>query len=600
MELKSRIWLSMEIVLRIPPLFIMDAVLNRNCHHVTSYENYDEKDTLSFLWYILYAKVFLVAFCVSLFSAELLLLVYLWMITFGLVLWSYVRNISYVYEIEGLNMLNTKYNYFVQYSVSNFVLQCVLMFVFCMIRRKLDKNISWILIGISFLGPSIMYYLAVPATLLCCFSFLCAAVLSCYVALEFINNSKFMYEKICDCILKWRTVIRHYGIYNLIEYHWLRLRIPKVLRIFWTTRLVGHILVFMNNSKNEEWIELYDFWKQLVTDGCDTIIAVLGMTSVVSYFCCRLCKVIQMLLRVEDIEDRNVGIVSAILFLILALQTGLTTLQPEKRLIRLYYNVCLLFTAFLHFVHSTVNPVLLSLSATKNASVGKHIRALCVCTLLVCFPVWFVIYLWSHYSISTWLLTVTIFSVEVVVKAIITLMLYLLSLIDTYRSDLWEELDTYVYYIRAAGNAIEFLFSIFLFFNGGWMLLFESGGTIRACMICFHAYFNIWLQAKAGWNIIMKRKAAMKKITMLAEATRDQLRNYDDVCAICYQDMKKARITSCNHYYHGVCLWKWLYVQDLCPLCQTCLYTSTELQERGYDGRETDLEFNLIDWDDDD
>lgn len=31
--------------------------------------------------------------------------------------------------------------------------------------------------------------------------------------------------------------------------------------------------------------------------------------------------------------------------------------------------------------------------------------------------------------------------------------------------------------------------------------------------------------------------------------------------------MTSAKITRCRHYFHGVCLRKWLYVQDRCPLC---------------------------------
>ena len=50
-------------------------------------------------------------------------------------------------------------------------------------------------------------------------------------------------------------------------------------------------------------------------------------------------------------DDRNMGTMSAILFFILALQTGLTGLEPEKRLVRLAKNLCLLATAVLHFIH---------------------------------------------------------------------------------------------------------------------------------------------------------------------------------------------------------------------------------------------------------
>lgn len=71
-------------------------------------------------------------------------------------------------------------------------------------------------------------------------------------------------------------------------------------------------------------------------------------------------------------------------------------------------------------------------------------------------------------------------------------------MIDSYRTTVWEKLDDYVYYIRATGNTIDFLFGILIFINGAWILVFESGGTIRALMVCLHAYFNVWQQAKAG------------------------------------------------------------------------------------------------------
>lgn len=214
----------------------------------------------------------------------------------------------------------------------------------------------------------------------------------------------------------------------------------------------------------------------------------------------------------------------------------------------------------------------MSLSASHNPSTHRHVRALGVCAFLIIFPISLLVYLWSQHTISTWLLAVSAFSIEVIVKVIVSLMIYSLFLIDAYRSTFWEQLDDYVYYIRAFGNTIEFCFGIFLFFNGAWILLFESGGAIRAVMMCIHAYFNIWCEARAGWSVFMKRRTAVNKINSLREASPDQLDRLDDVCAICYQEMHSAKITCCNHYFHGVCLRKWLYVQDRCPLCHDILY----------------------------
>ena len=114
---------------------------------------------------------------------------------------------------------------------------------------------------------------------------------------------------------------------------------------------------------------------------------------------------------------------------------------------------------------------------------------------------------------------------------------------------------------RGVGNSVEFFFAVFLFFNGGWILIFESGGTIRACMMLIHAYFNIWCEAKNGWSAFMKRRSAVGKINSLADASQEQIQRHNDVCAICYQEMVVAKVTKCGHMFHSICLRKWLYMQ---------------------------------------
>lgn len=118
---------------------------------------------------------------------------------------------------------------------------------------------------------------------------------------------------------------------------------------------------------------------------------------------------------------KSIGTVSAILFYILSLQTGLTTLQPDKRFIRLCRNLCLLLTALLHFLHNMVSPILMSLSAAHNPSRKRHARALLVCLFLLTAPVALLTSLWTQHKPSTWLLAVTVFSIEVVVKVSINL-----------------------------------------------------------------------------------------------------------------------------------------------------------------------------------
>lgn len=43
--------------------------------------------------------------------------------------------------------------------------------------------------------------------------------------------------------------------------------------------------------------------------------------------------------------------------------------------------------------------------------------------------------------------------------------------------------------------------------------------------------------------------------------------------------MFTAKITRCRHYFHGVCLRKWLYVQDRCPLCHEIMMYTDKREE---------------------
>lgn len=475
--------------------------------------------------------------------------------------------------------------------LENYLLQFVLASIFYMINLgprhwMLQYSLPW-----SFTIPSVIAALPCPNAVLHHAPVFAALLPIIVVKFVLWSSALSVAQKIHSSFQQARNFAGNFGLSALIEMEWVRLNVPCVLRLFWIIRVIEHagILLLDNYELSDESFKvttllafqtLASMAKSLLITGCETITAVLGMTSVISFFCHYIGNFFQWVLLTDEEEDRNIGTVSAILFYILALQTGLTSLNPEKRFVRLCRNFCLLFAALLHFVHNIVNPMLMSLSASHNPNTHRHVRALCVCAFLVIFPVVLLCYLWSNHTISTWLLAVSAFSIEVIVKVFVSLMVYSLFLIDAYRTTFWEKLDDYVYYIRAFGNTIEFSFGIFLFFNGAWILLFESGGAIRALMMCIHAYFNIWCEARAGWSVFMKRRTAVNKINSLPEASNAQLESLDDVCAICYQEMTSAKITRCNHYFHGVCLRKWLYVQDRCPLCHDILY---KLEKDGKD-----------------
>lgn len=571
----------------------------------------------------------LAALCMFVLQTKHLIVVYMYLTSVAIVFVSYWNNVATMKQVLALSMTSDKglapsiLEDVLSLNVSrildangpgliiieNYATQFLLASIFNVIQLGPQYWALQYILPLSFTMPSVIGTLPLPTAVLQHAPVFAALLPLAVVKFTLWSSALSIIQVLFMGYQHCRNFINNFGLSALVETEWVRMNVPCVLRMFWILRVLEHAGILLMDT-----LELHDesykittllafqslaaMTKSLLISGCETITAVLGMTSVISFFCHYIGNFFQWILLTDEDEDKNIGTVSAILFYILALQTGLTSLNPEKRFVRLCRNFCLLFTALLHFVHNIVNPILMSLSASHNRSTHRHVRALGVCAFLVLFPLGLLTYLWSNHTLSTWLLAVSAFSVEVIIKVAVSLMIYSLFLLDAYRTNFWEKLDDYVYYIRAFGNTVEFCFGIFLFFNGAWILLFESGGAIRALMMCVHAYFNIWCEARAGWSVFMKRRTAVNKINSLPEASSDQLHTLDDVCAICYQEMNSAKITKCNHFFHGVCLRKWLYVQDRCPLCHEILY-KLDGDRDGEPGSDADNTNNLLEDDPD-
>lgn len=544
------------------------------------------------------------------------MIVYMYLMSVGVVFVSYWTNVSTLKHVIATaestdgkisildNVLSLNFEALMDprgsasLVLQNYFIQCILTFIFVNIHLGPRYAIIQKLLPVSFMAPSVLAVLPVPTSILHHVPVFAALLPLAVVKFVLWASILPLIHTLYNGYMYARNYVSNMGMSALVEAEWIRLSVPEVLRTFWILRALEHAGLFFisglwNHVDENGLTPPFRLVKSLMISGCETLTAVLGITSIISYICNNIGRFFQWILLTDE-NDKNIGTVSAILFYILALQTGLTSLEPEKRFVRLCRNICLLCTALLHFIHNIVNPLLMSLSASHNPSLRRHLHALFVSGFLILFPISLLYYLWHSHEVSTWLLAVSAFSIEVIVKIAVSLSIYSLFLLDARKETFWEKLDDYVYYIRAFGNTVEFCFGIFLFFNGLWILVFESGGAIRAVMMCIHAYFNIWCEARAGWVVFMKRRTAVNKIESLPEAEEEQLLRLDDVCAICYQEMRSAKITRCKHFFHGVCLRKWLYVQDRCPLCHEILHSvdCDEQKRFSQNVEEEDVNFN--------
>ncbi|XP_015924665.1 protein TRC8 homolog [Parasteatoda tepidariorum] len=594
MSLKLKVWTLVDIALRVPPIFLIDTALKYGVKATTKSENSSslldlklgnqseihrwspiiEDIGISVFWTLLYIQVFFTALLVFLFSTKQLILIYIRVASVFIIVTAYELNTSLV-NLKTRRLKQSQPNTICLEAISNHVLLLILAIVFSFTNTAniLPHSVVWVF----FFAPLLTCTLSVPLPIVkftpLLSAIVCGILLAYSVWLHGLQVCETIYKGVTWC----HSVVENYGLYTMIETHWLNLHIPQVFRAYWLIRLSEYIINTLHESGFAS-LSISDLFKGIILHGSENIITLFGMTSIISFMCQFSGEQIQVFLRVNDPKEKNIGGVTALLFLILSIQSGVTSLDPNERYNRIIRNLCLLFTALLHFVYNIVNPMLISLSASKNPSIGDHIRALVTSAILIISSAIILKYQWNTQNSSTWIYAITSFMIELIIKSSVSLTIYTLFTIDAYKNGLWENLDDYIYYLKVTIKVTEFLIGIYLLLNGLWIFLFESTGMIRACMMCLHAYFNIWIQGKKGWESYVLRNSALKRINFLQIATREQLLKKKDVCAICFQELNSARITHCNHFFHGICLRKWLNVQNSCPLCHSSLCKGNNLR----------------------
>ncbi|OXA36601.1 Protein TRC8 [Folsomia candida] len=346
--------------------------------------------------------------------------------------------------------------------------------------------------------------------------------------------------------------------------------------------------------------------RNVMVHGTETFTGIVGLTVTVAAVCHQIGDFLLWLLYFgnnNEVDLNRFGSISTVLFFILSLQSGLTSLDPEKRLDRLLKNVALLGTALFHALHQLIAPLLHAFRSFQ----AVQIRAATLSCVFLCLSFCLTVSLLRWTSVSTWSLAVLAlaieFKIKVIISLVISMVVYLSQLVQYpdvvekivsffrrilprvvmhFFDKMYDQIshEDMVFYLKTVANIAEFITGIFLFLNAVWIFLFESTSAIRAIGMSIHAYFNIWCEAQKGFRIYSQRKTASKKIMSLKDATEDQLKvRNDDVCSICYEGFESAKVTNCGHLFHAVCLRKWLYVQNTCPMCHEILYKEDITEE---------------------
>ena len=203
--------------------------------------------------------------------------------------------------------------------IVNNLVQCSLAFI---MRRLLKIPRGWPevmsdYLSLVMMSPSILAMASLPSTWISYSVIISNLLPAMLVGASLGLQADRLQRHLCSLYHAKRQEILNYGLNTFLEAEWLRLQVPSVLRIFWLSRL-SVILVQRRPPFR------LDILKTALISGSDTLVSVLGMTSLVSTVSHWVGFGFHLILSAESEEEKSVASVSAVLFFVLALQTGLT------------------------------------------------------------------------------------------------------------------------------------------------------------------------------------------------------------------------------------------------------------------------------------
>ncbi|KAM3869157.1 RING finger protein 145-like [Diretmus argenteus] len=371
-------------------------------------------------------------------------------------------------------------------------------------------------------------------------------------------------------------VVEVYGLLALGMSLWNQLVLPVLFMCFWLLLFALQIYSYFSTRDQPTSRErLLFLFLTSIAECCSTPYSLLGLVFTVSFIALgvlTLCKFyLQGYRAFMNDNTMHRGMTEGITLLILAVQTGLIELQVIHRAFLLSIILFIVVASILQSMLEIADPIVLALGASRDKSLWKHFRAVSLCLFLLVFPAYMAYMICQFFHMDFWLLIIISSSILTSLQVLGTLLIYILFMVEEFRKAPVENMDEVIYCVNGTYRLLEFLVAVCVVCYGVSETVFGEWSVMGSTIILVHSYYNVWLRAQLGWQSFLLRRDAVNKIKSLPTASQTQLEQYNDICAICYQDMKNAVITPCSHFFHAGCLKKWLYVQETCPLCHSQL-----------------------------
>ncbi|CAD7927997.1 unnamed protein product [Amoebophrya sp. A120] len=183
-----------------------------------------------------------------------------------------------------------------------------------------------------------------------------------------------------------------------------------------------------------------------------------------------------------------------------------------------------------------------------------------------------------HSTFYTWILFES-FSMAAMI--VVTMLKYVLHLIDTSLEHGWPGKAAYIFYLELLGDVVSM--TIFLCF----MSVFFIQNPSRLPIYMMADIIQVARQLTTRLRNFRKYRCIMADFESKFRMADEEELKAAETCIICRDDLNEGSvILPCNHIFHVDCLKSWLVMQQVCPTCRAEIPIEREKLNEAY--RESD------------
>ncbi|XP_061170642.1 RING finger protein 145-like [Saccostrea echinata] len=368
----------------------------------------------------------------------------------------------------------------------------------------------------------------------------------------------------------WENILDNFRFSAFLNIIASDIRFSKQLLVYWSLLFLYQLFCNLSAVKEMDWPTLFFV---SVGECCTTPLGVIAMCKSVLYAYQYFIALTNAFIHGLDTYGKfNYNVTWAHGFFILAMYIRSGFLpsaehleSPFKGAFRM--KIVLLSTVlfFLNLTYCNTHPVIISFSVAPKTKPFKHIRGLLtyIFIILFCALTMTMIYKLSDVSETINILSLCL---STCVQAMSSFIIYIIYVYDGIYSKPWESMDDVVFYIWSTIQLINTVLSFVLACTSDFFLFQNYFYWLSPLLLV--GCLPFWERLKMLWKNLQVRRKTMKMIDLLPNTTEEQIQDFDDVCSICQYSISTAKITPCGHFFHQMCLKKWMYTNDLCPLCR--------------------------------